>query len=208
MPRIQIPVEISDGSWTRVAATGASSASTPNATASVVDGADRPMTNASTDTSNRSGSSCPERCATTAGTITASDSASNGTPRTNAHTRNGAAASPQRTRSAPDDGSATAAMMAVPTAKTGSAGAAARPATTPETTPRTHVDGTAVQGLATPPGDGDATSYPGGRHPGAPPSRRAAGGEGARRDVGRPGDDIATEGDRRPGPRAVTRFNS
>ena len=64
-----------------------------------------------------------------------------------------------------------------------------------------------MQGLAIPPGDGDATSYPAGRHPGAPRPGRARGGEGARRDVGRPGDDIATEGDRRPGPRAVTRFN-
>src|SRR5215207_5736170 len=119
MPRIQIPVEISDGSWITAAITGASSASTPSSADSLVDEADRPITNARRDTSKSSGSSCPERCATTAGTITASDSASSGTPVTRAHTRNGAAASAQSTRSAADAGSATAAMMAAPTEKTG-----------------------------------------------------------------------------------------
>lgn len=59
MPRIQIPVEISEGSWMAVAAMGASSASKPNTTDLVVDAADRPITKPSSETSNSSGSSCP-----------------------------------------------------------------------------------------------------------------------------------------------------
>ena len=75
MPMIQMPTKISGGSWIRLATTGAVSASRPSAIAARSDGAQQPTTKASRDTSNRSGSSCPVRCATTTGTSTARDSA-------------------------------------------------------------------------------------------------------------------------------------
>ena len=73
-------VEISDGSWITVAATGASSGEQAQRHGRGGGRAARATTNASSETSNSSGSSCPERWATTAGTITASDSASSGRP--------------------------------------------------------------------------------------------------------------------------------
>src|SRR5215217_4816175 len=163
MPRMQIPVEISDGSWITAAITGANSASAPSTADSLVDEADRPITKARMDTSKSSGSRCPERCATTAGAITASDSASSGTPVTRAHTRNGAAASAQSTRSAADAGSATAAMMAVPTAKTGiktrTSSVCDHSGNDPSDTPRRYC----CTGSRDTPGDGDANSDHGGR---------------------------------------------
>ena len=53
--------------WTKITATGEATVSTPSTMAVLRDGDQRPTTKASTDSSNMSGSSSPERCAATTG---------------------------------------------------------------------------------------------------------------------------------------------
>ena len=79
MPPTQLPTAISDGSWIKLTATGERTASSPSATAAKSDRAQTATTKASKQASKKSGSSCPERWATTTGTSTASDSANSGT---------------------------------------------------------------------------------------------------------------------------------
>jgi hypothetical protein len=50
------------------------------------------------------GSSCPERCATTTGTTMATETAASGTLRAKAHTLQAATGTTERARSAADDG--------------------------------------------------------------------------------------------------------
>jgi hypothetical protein len=61
-------------------------ASKPSGTALLSEGDQRPTTNARTDASNMSGSSSPERCATTTGTITATERTRRGVLGTQAQT--------------------------------------------------------------------------------------------------------------------------
>jgi hypothetical protein len=73
---------------------------------------------ASTDKSNRSGSSCPACCATTTGQITASVRAHRGTAGAKAQAAKAATAIAARIRSTADsDGSVTAAMIAISSVK-------------------------------------------------------------------------------------------
>ena len=164
MPMIQIPTEISGGSWIRLAATGESSASRPNATDAAVDLADRPMTKASSDTSNRSGSSCPERCATNRGDHhrereREQRQAGHAGPQKKRCDRERAEheiRAGRRVRDACDDGGPDrerwdqhAHLFGLRPLRTSIAG--------------TLLDGTPARRFATPPADGDATSYHGPR---------------------------------------------
>src|SRR5262249_17459344 len=76
---IQIATAISDGLWTRLSATGVATARMPTAIPISTDGDQRATTNASSEASNISGSSWPDRCATTTGTTTATATRGSGT---------------------------------------------------------------------------------------------------------------------------------
>ena len=90
----------------------------PSAAAALSDTDQRPTTKASRETSNMSGSSPPERCATTTGTITATETANSGTPGTKTHKPKATTGIATNTRSGVDDGSTSGAMTATATAKT------------------------------------------------------------------------------------------
>src|SRR6476660_1680430 len=105
MPTIQMPTAISEGSWTRLTSTGEATAAEPSTTAAASDGVQRATTNASIDTSKKSGSSSPERCAATTGTVTATEITSNGTFGLTAQTANATTGTAARARLAAEDGS-------------------------------------------------------------------------------------------------------
>src|SRR5262249_46401179 len=114
---IQTATAISEGSWSTLTATGEATATRPSAFAVVGDGAHRPTTRASSDAWNMSGSSWPDRCATTTGTSTATDRATRGTFGRKAHRVNAATGRDASTRSAAstrpasDDGSVVTATI-------------------------------------------------------------------------------------------------
>jgi hypothetical protein len=96
---IQIATATSAGSWTRATSTGDAAASMPSGTALLSDGDQRPTTKARSDASNMIGSSSPERCATTTGTITAIERAGTGVAGTKAQMAKAATGRNARRRS-------------------------------------------------------------------------------------------------------------
>jgi hypothetical protein len=119
IPMSQIPTETLVGSWMSPATTGAAAASTPSRAEVISVRDQRATTKASTDTSNRRGSSCPERCAAITGTTTAMDSAASGTRGKYAHNPKATTGIAPSNESASDDGSATTATMATAMEKSG-----------------------------------------------------------------------------------------
>src|SRR5215207_7249340 len=100
----QMPPAISIGSWTRATSTGVAAASAPSDAAAASNRDQRAAAKASSATLNMTGSSCPERCATTTGTTIATETAASGTPGANAHRLQAATGTAVRARSAADDG--------------------------------------------------------------------------------------------------------
>src|SRR5690242_9378462 len=112
MPRIQMPTLISDGSWITLTTIGEAAATTPSATAVASDLDQRPTTKARSESSNMSGSSCPERCATTTGTTTATEISGSGRAGKDAQMPRATTGTAARTKPSADDGSTETATTA------------------------------------------------------------------------------------------------
>ena len=130
---IQIGTATSAGSWIKLTAIGAATASKPSAAATVSDGDQRATTNARSELEHQRLEQS-RRCARTTGTTTATDTALSGTPGTWAHTLKATTGTATRARSAADDGSARAATTATRGRRPGSGGGAHRPRTTADET--------------------------------------------------------------------------
>src|SRR4029453_15015095 len=100
----QMPTATSIGSWASATNTGVAAASRRRDAQAPSDGDQRAPANASRATLNMTGSSSPERCATTTGTTIATETAASGTLGAKAHRLQAAAGKAVRATSAVDDG--------------------------------------------------------------------------------------------------------
>src|SRR5262245_35603431 len=104
MATIQMPTATSAGSWIHATSTGVATATKPSGTETGTDRDQRALAKESRQALNMSGSSSPDRCATTVGTTTATEAAISGTLGAKAQTPKAATGTAARMRSPAEDG--------------------------------------------------------------------------------------------------------